>query len=284
MSEANGALAAIQHELSWLRSMAEAELERLDNSLCLQAGLYTERENLYTLRQTDDFQAVFDKREPLVSVCIATYDRGETLLRRAIRSVRDQTYKNLQIIVVGDHCTDDTGQLVSSVKDSRIVFENLPQRGPYPAESESRWRVAGSNAMNRAIDLAEGDFLTHLDDDDEYLPERIEKMIAAAKSSRSEFLWHKFSAEFPDGQWKTLGKEQIKLMHVTTGSILYHRFFSRIKWDVYAYLLNEPGDWNRIRKIRFLNPNKVFIDEVLLLHHREGNQAKKALTDEVYLA
>src|SRR5579883_1480179 len=149
MSEINNALDALRNELFILRSTMEAETERLDNSLCLQAGLYEQRESLFSARRTPEFQSVFHKPEPLVTVCIATYNRSATLLRRAIRSVRDQTYKNIQIVVVGDHCTDDTAEQLANLKDSRIVFENLPQRGPYPLEHSSRWRVAGSNAMNR---------------------------------------------------------------------------------------------------------------------------------------
>ncbi len=274
----------LRNELFVLRSAFEAEQKRVDNALCLQEGLYDERERLFNIRKSADFQEVFEKRQPLVSVCIATRNRAEVLSTRAIRSLLDQTYNNLQILVVGDHCTDNTEKLLLEKKDSRIVFHNLPICGPYPPPGRARWCVAGSNAMNRALELAEGDFITHLDDDDEYHPTRIETLLTAAQEIKAEFLWHRFSTEFADGTWATLGKDEIVLGQISTGSIFYHRYFARIKWDVRAYLLDEPGDWNRIKKIRFLNPIGKFVDEVLLLHHIENNQSNMRSADEVYSA
>ncbi len=283
MTAIDSELVQLRSELFYLRSAFEAERQRLDNALCLQEGLYEERERLFNLRKSTDFQEIFHRTEPLVSVCIATHNRADVLAGRALRSVLDQTYRNLQIIVVGDACTDNTEKLLSDQKDARIVFENLPVCGPYPPPGRARWCVAGSNAMNRALDLAEGDFITHLDDDDEYHPSRIAVLLAAAQEAKAEFLWHQFSAELPDGIWETLGKNKIALGQISTGSIFYHRYFSRIKWDTRAYLLDEPGDWNRIKKIRFLNPVTKFVNQVLMLHHIEGNQPQMELQEVAYL-
>ena len=283
MTNIDTELAKLREELFYLRSAFEAEQLRVDNFLCLQEGLYDERERLFNLRKSPDFQEVFSKAQPLISVCVATHNRAHVLSHRAIRSLLDQTYNNLQIVVIGDGCTDDTERLLLEKKDSRIVFQNLPVCGPYPAPGRARWCVAGTNAMNRALELAEGDFITHLDDDDEFHPTRIETLLSAAQKTKAEFLWHRFSAEFADGTWVTLGKDQILLGQVSTGSIFYHRYFSRIKWDTRAYLINEPGDWNRIKKIRFLNPVCEFVNEVLMLHHIENNQAHVQSIGEAYL-
>jgi hypothetical protein len=70
-----------------------------------------------------------------------------------------------------------------------------------------------------------------------------------------------------------LGNGRFELAQVSTGSIFYHRYFARFHWDVLAYRLSEPGDWNRLRKIKLLRPRLRFVDEPLLYHHAEQSQS-----------
>jgi|NGEPerStandDraft_6_1074524.scaffolds.fasta_scaffold02801_5 glycosyltransferase involved in cell wall biosynthesis len=128
------------------------------------------------------------------------------------------------------------------------------------------------NAMNHALSLCEGQFITHLDDDDRMAPHRIETMLAAALQDRADFLWHSFMYENPDGTWKRLGNGRLELGQITTGSIFYHRYFARFPFDLRAYRLAEPGDWNRVRKIRVLRPRLRYVDEPLLYHYVEQSQ------------
>ena len=50
------------------------------------------------------------KEDPLVSVYVPTYNRADLLMERAVGSILAQTYRNFELIVVGDHCTDDTAE------------------------------------------------------------------------------------------------------------------------------------------------------------------------------
>src|SRR5260370_22450535 len=54
---------------------------------------------------------------PLVTVIVTTYNRSRLLTERCIPSILGQTYDNLELIVVGDGCTDDTEELVSQLND-----------------------------------------------------------------------------------------------------------------------------------------------------------------------
>jgi glycosyltransferase involved in cell wall biosynthesis len=100
-------------------------------------------------------------REPLFSVVIATYNRAH-LLARAIISVLNQTYHNFELIIIDDGSTDNTEEVRQSYTDGRIIYHRLQQNGGALA------------ARNKGIDLAKGDYLTFLDDDDELLPEALE--------------------------------------------------------------------------------------------------------------
>ena len=61
---------------------------------------------------------------PLVSVIIPTYN-GSRFIRETIQSVLDQTYNNLEIMVVDDGSTDDTSLIVKSITDQRITYIHL---------------------------------------------------------------------------------------------------------------------------------------------------------------
>jgi len=63
---------------------------------------------------------------------------------RTLPSVFAQTYEPLEVIVVGDHCTDNTESLVEQLGDPRVRFVNLPHQGVYPVDPVHRWMVAGT--------------------------------------------------------------------------------------------------------------------------------------------
>ena len=223
-------------------------------------------------RETPEYQAAFDKPEPLVSICIATYNRAVLLRDRSLRSCLEQTYRNIEIIVVGDACTDDTARVMSEVTDPRVRFINLEQRGEYPEDPQLRWMVAGTAAVNHALTLARGDFVTHLDDDDEHAPDRVEVLLRDLKETRSDLVYHPFRFEMPDGSWRVNGAKSFRYVSATTSSIFYHRYFAGLGWDPHAYRYREPGDWNRLRKIRFMGARIMRDPRILLSHYRERNQ------------
>lgn len=100
----------------------------------------------------------------LVSVCINAYN-AEKYILKTIDSVINQSYKNLQIIVVDDCSTDDTYNLVKSIDDDRIEL--------YKTDFNSHI----SNACNETFKHIKGDYVAHLDADDLWTPDKIEKQV-----------------------------------------------------------------------------------------------------------
>lgn len=223
-------------------------------------------------RESAGYQAAFDISEPLVSICIATYNRSDLLIERSLSSCLNQTYRNIEIIVVGDACTDDTAKVMAEVSDPRVRFVNLEQRGQYPEDPQLRWMVAGTAPVNHALSLARGEFITHLDDDDEHAPERVEVLLETLRKRRADLVFHPFRFETPEGSWRVRRARSFRYVSATTSSIFYHRYFGSLPWDAYAYRYKEPGDWNRLRKIRFVGANIVRDPRVLLTHYRERSQ------------
>ena len=107
---------------------------------------------------------------PLVSVVLPTYNRARTL-SRAINSVLSQSYRNLELIIVDDASTDDTAAVVGSIEDARIRYTRLPKnRG-------------ASHARNEGMRLASGSFIAFQDSDDEWLADKLRKMVDAARAA-----------------------------------------------------------------------------------------------------
>lgn len=108
--------------------------------------------------------------QPLVTVYIPTYNRVE-LLKRAVESVQAQTYKNLEIIIVDDCSQDDTAVYLKEISnlDYRISF-HLKQKNSGACASR-----------NIALHMAKGEYITGLDDDDLFLPDRVSKFIQATQ-------------------------------------------------------------------------------------------------------
>ena len=102
---------------------------------------------------------------PLVSVCINCYNAEKTILT-TLRSVLDQTYRNLQVIVVDDCSTDGTWDIVQNIDDDRIERVRLAENSHI------------SNANNEALRRVRGEFVAHLDADDRWFPDKIEKQLA----------------------------------------------------------------------------------------------------------
>lgn len=107
---------------------------------------------------------------PLVSVIIPTYKRPDTL-DRAIRSVLNQTYKNIDIYVVDDNNPDTDGRIHTIEKMKE--FENNP-RVHYIKQPRN---MNGSVARNTGAWASKGEYIAFLDDDDEFLPEKIETQL-----------------------------------------------------------------------------------------------------------
>jgi GT2 family glycosyltransferase len=106
---------------------------------------------------------------PLVTVVIPTHNRS-FFLRSALRSVLGQREVDVQIIVVDDASTDDTADVVGSFGASQIHLV----RHPAP--------LGVSTARNHGIEIARGEWVAFLDDDDLWAPEKLASQVAAMRS------------------------------------------------------------------------------------------------------
>ena len=103
---------------------------------------------------------------PLVSVVIATYNRAD-ILPYAVRSALASEGVAVEVIVIGDACSDGTAQAVEAIGDDRVRFVNLPRN----------WGEQ-SVPSNEGIALARGAFVAFLNHDDLFLPWHLADLVA----------------------------------------------------------------------------------------------------------
>ncbi len=110
---------------------------------------------------------------------LPTYNRESTLLR-AVKSVLDQTYDDLELIIVDDCSTDGTEKLIKSVKDKRLKYVKLHKN-------------SGANtARNYGIKKAKGDYIAFQDSDDEWLPEKLARQYQEVSKSSTDVCFCRF--------------------------------------------------------------------------------------------
>ena len=110
---------------------------------------------------------------PLVSTVIPTRNRPD-LVARAVRCALDQTYPNLEVIVVIDGPDAATEAALRAIGDPRVTVIALARN------------VGGSEARNIGVRATRGEWVALLDDDDEWFPEKIQKQLALVQASEAK--------------------------------------------------------------------------------------------------
>lgn len=124
----------------------------------------------------------------LISVVIPVYNI-QTYLKECLNSVKNQTYKNIEIILVDDGSTDNSGTICDDYAkiDSRIIVLHKKNRGV-------------SSARNEGIKVATGKYISFIDSDDWIAPDMLEKLYIAIKDSDSSIACCTFSEVTSDGR------------------------------------------------------------------------------------
>lgn len=99
-----------------------------------------------------------------ISVVLPTYNRAN-IIGKSIESVLNQTYQDLELIIVDDCSTDNTEEMVRTFNDERIRYHRLDQN------------CGVSNARNIGVALAENDLVALEDSDDIWFPTKLERQV-----------------------------------------------------------------------------------------------------------
>jgi glycosyltransferase involved in cell wall biosynthesis len=263
--------------------MNHAQMEKLNRTVEGLRGLVTAvyegaagwPERLAEIRRTDEWHSAYAELEPLVTVRIATWNRAQMLVDRALASALRQTYSRLEILVVGDACTDDTAERIAALEDERIRFHNLPVRGPYPDDGYQRWLVAGIPAMNAGALMARGTWIAPLDDDDEWDDDHLEVLVGAALESRAELAYGRLRGRLHDPPMSAvIGTWPPRMGEFAFQGAIYNAALRGFQYDQACRYLSEPGDWNLARRMWEAGVRFHFVDRPVGTWHQEQGSAE----------
>ena len=122
---------------------------------------------------------------PKVSVIIPTYNCAAYIVH-TIKSVLEQTYQDLEIIVIDDGSTDNTRAVLEPYKN-RIIYRDQENQGE-------------SAARNKGIGIAEGEYIAFLDADDWWMPTKLERQVAEMDASPEAILAYCLSSIVDDNE------------------------------------------------------------------------------------
>ena len=143
---------------------------------------------------------------PLISVVIPAYNAQKTITQ-TIESVLNQTFSDFELIVINDGSQDSTLDIVSSISDSRVQVFSYPNSGP-------------QKSRNRGIEHSSGEYISFLDADDLWTPDKLEAQLKALQENPQAGVAYSWTDYIDE-----------------SGKLLPQRIYGNFTGDVYVKLL-----------------------------------------------
>lgn len=205
----------------------------------------------------------------MVSVIIPTYNR-EASIRRSIESVLNQTYTDLELIVVDDGSVDGTAAVVKAIDDPRLRYVYQPNGG------------AGA-ARNRGMELAKGDYIAFQDSDDVWRPDKLRKQMEYLMENDYDFIGCGFERvnEARDSISSAYAFTLQNILtdnRVSTQTVLMKReIASRVRFDE---AFNKLEDWDFLIQVRLADFRIGFLEEILVDAYYSDNSITLTVNSE----
>lgn len=218
--------------------------------------------------------------DKLVSIILATYNQKATF-EKALLSILEQTYRNIEIVVIDDNTEKENSLyvkgIIDKVNDPRIKYFKNPQN------------LGSAKSREKGVEVSLGEFITFLDDDDYYYNCKIEEQLGLMISNNSDLsLTNMVLINDSTGKKvytinrKNLIKYQNKnlhtfhlLYHLTgTDTIMVRKTF--LDKSVNFGLFDYGDEFYFVSKILLLKPRFIHVDKVLVaatLHKGDGLSA-----------
>ena len=197
-----------------------------------------------------------------VSIIIPVYNSSE-YLKECINSVINQTYKNLEIIIVNDKSTDNSLSIINSFSDKRIKVINLKENSGV------------SVARNKGVEVSTGDYICFIDSDDYWYLDKIKKQVEFIKDKA--FIYSDYEY-LKNGKRKRVKvpksityKDALKNTTIFTSTVMFNMKYLN-KEDIYMPIIKLGQDsltwWKVLKKV-----NIAYGMNDVLSVYRVGNKS-----------
>lgn len=167
--------------------------------------------------------------EKLISIIVPVYNVAD-YLPKCLDSILSQTYKNIEVLLVDDGSTDESGAICESCasRDTRVTVVHQANQGQ-------------SGARNFGLERIKGDYVSFIDSDDYISPEMMSVLVSNLERYEADWSMVATSVMFPNRQQKDLhiGDANADGVLVTDGREMLHTLLSSDKWRIGAV-------WNKL--------------------------------------
>ena len=202
---------------------------------------------------------------PFISVVIPTYNR-ESTIEKALLSVLNQTYKNIEVIIIDDASQDKTHEVIKSYLSDKVLYFKLEKNGGV------------SDARNYGIKKSHGEYIAFQDSDDEWYSSKLEKQIAVINQDDSVGLVYcRFKKILDKSTYDIYPKHSEALLYGDLKSVLIdHNIIGTPTMLIKKKVLDDIGlfdtkmiqyeDWDLALRVS-IKYSIGFVDEVLVDSH-----------------
>lgn len=193
---------------------------------------------------------------PLISVITPTWARHQVLLERCIPSVHAQDYPHVEHVVVSD---GPDPELAAKMDLPGVVYAELPEKSP------KRWGVL---ARLRALELASGDLVAYLDDDNAFRPQHLSRVAEAMTANPDAgFGYSQIMMHRPDHSY-IVGAEPPRLGCIDTSAMFHRRGLTQVaNWRDDG---QDTIDWDLAERWMAAGTGWVFVPEITANYYFPG--------------
>ncbi len=208
--------------------------------------------------------------QPLVSINIPVF-KCEKYVYRCLESVKNQTYKNLEIILINDATPDNSIEIIEG------FFKENPDLNYRLIHNETNEGL--SVVRNKGIENSAGKYIYMLDSDDYITPYCIEKLVQVSEKENSDItLGETICLDSKDNEEKMLFPIRTKASSFTGNEIILNQFFEK-QWPIIAPNKLYKRDWVMKNNLRFVKG--LFSQDELWSFHCAFKLEKIAFLKEV---
>lgn len=189
--------------------------------------------------------------KPLISVIVPVFN-GQDYLENCIETILNQTYSNIEIIIINDGSTDGTSKICDRIKRNKCLCSNDIFRSVFVYDQDNK---GVSAARNKGINVATGDYISFVDADDRLLPNLFEYLYENMLTFKSDVSGCGF-IQWSDNQWEAIEQEHMKKIsgkykssiysctefkkHILDGNCrCWSKLFKKSCFDKYSIRFNE---------------------------------------------